>query len=321
MNILLVSLVIAILMIPFDFQPLNLIIPNSQTASAQGNTAAADCESPYLVSPGESLSMIAYRCKISQADLLRANPNIVNPHLIYAGYRLILPDRDAVAQASTQQSSAAQAQAAQPEAQIPVTGSSIYTVKRGDTLGRIAGSTSTTVSQLMWANPSILDPNRIFPGQQLTIPAPGSMPRELDWRADRIARSIERQQSNGVRYSPKSANERWIHVDLSTQTVHAYEGNQIVRSFIVSTGKSSTPTVTGTYPIWIKLRYDDMRGPGYHLRDVSYVMYFYRGYGLPGTYWHNNFGTPMSAGCVNLTIDEAGWLYEFASVGTIVNVE
>jgi lipoprotein-anchoring transpeptidase ErfK/SrfK len=49
-------------------------------------------------------------------------------------------------------------------------------------------------------------------------------------------------------------------------------------------------------------------------------MYFYKGYGLHGTYWHSNFGTPMSHGCVNLTIPDAQWLYNWASVGTLVNI-
>ena len=44
------------------------------------------------------------------------------------------------------------------------------------------------------------------------------------------------------------------------------------------------------------------------------------GYGLHGTYWHHNFGTPMSHGCVNLQTDDAGWLFGWASVGTLVNV-
>ena len=43
-----------------------------------------------------------------------------------------------------------------------------------------------------------------------------------------------------------------------------------------------------------------MSGPGYYLPGVPYVMYFYQGYGLHGTYWHDNFGQPMSHGCVNL---------------------
>lgn len=117
-----------------------------------------------------------------------------------------------------------------------------------------------------------------------------------------------------------SGGERWIDVNLSEQRVYAYEGDTVVNSFIVSTGTRQTPTVTGKYKIWIKLRSSKMSGPGYYLADVPFIMYFYKGYGLHGTYWHNNFGTPMSRGCVNLTIPDAEWLYGFASVGTVVNV-
>jgi lipoprotein-anchoring transpeptidase ErfK/SrfK len=50
-------------------------------------------------------------------------------------------------------------------------------------------------------------------------------------------------------------------------------------------------------------------------------MYFFRDYGIHGTYWHNNFGVPMSHGCVNLPNHEAEWFYNFASVGTPVSVQ
>lgn len=117
------------------------------------------------------------------------------------------------------------------------------------------------------------------------------------------------------------ANEgRWIDVDLSTQRVTAYEGAEAVRTFVVSTGTSRHPTVTGQFRIYVKLRATDMAGPGYYLPGVPYTMYFYRGYALHGTYWHSNFGTPMSHGCVNMITDEARWLFDFASVGTLVNV-
>jgi lipoprotein-anchoring transpeptidase ErfK/SrfK len=112
----------------------------------------------------------------------------------------------------------------------------------------------------------------------------------------------------------------WIDVDLSQQMVYAYAGDTVVNSFVVSTGTWMTPTVTGKYKIWIKLRYSDMSGPDYYLPDVPYVMYFYKGYGFHGTYWHNNFGTPMSHGCVNLSIPDAEWLYNFSYEGTVVNV-
>ncbi|MFN3741248.1 MAG: L,D-transpeptidase [Anaerolineales bacterium] len=117
-----------------------------------------------------------------------------------------------------------------------------------------------------------------------------------------------------------TGGERWIEVDLSEQRLYAYEGETLVNSFLVSTGTWKYPTVTGTFRIYVKLRYADMSGPDYYLPDVPYVMYFYKGYGLHGTYWHNNFGTPMSHGCVNLSIPDAAWLYNWASVGTVVRV-
>lgn len=117
-----------------------------------------------------------------------------------------------------------------------------------------------------------------------------------------------------------SNKEHWIDVDLSNQIIHAYQGKKRLRSFIVSTGTWRTPTVTGQYNIYVKYPYADMSGPGYYLPDVPNVMYFFKGYGLHGTYWHNNFGTPMSHGCVNLTIEDSAWLFDFASVGTLVSI-
>jgi lipoprotein-anchoring transpeptidase ErfK/SrfK len=122
-------------------------------------------------------------------------------------------------------------------------------------------------------------------------------------------------------YAPVTGSgEHWIDVDLSQQRVYAYEGDTVVNSFVVSTGTWQTPTVTGKFSVWTKLRSTTMSGPGYYLTNVPYVMYFYKSYGLHGTYWHNNFGTPMSHGCVNLSIPDAEWLYNFSSVGTVVNV-
>jgi lipoprotein-anchoring transpeptidase ErfK/SrfK len=114
--------------------------------------------------------------------------------------------------------------------------------------------------------------------------------------------------------------ERWIDVDLTNQMVSAYEGDVMVNSFLVSTGTWLTPTVTGEYKVYVKYRSAPMTGPGYYLPNVPYIMYFYKSYGLHGTYWHNNFGTPMSHGCVNLRTDDAAWLFDWASVGTVVNV-
>ena len=115
-------------------------------------------------------------------------------------------------------------------------------------------------------------------------------------------------------------DERWIDIDLSEQRLYAYQGSTIVRSFLVSTGTWQTPTPVGRFAVWIKLRYTDMSGPGYYLPDVPYTMYFYKDYGIHGTYWHSNFGTPMSHGCVNMVTEEAGWLFNWSHLGIVVVV-
>lgn len=113
---------------------------------------------------------------------------------------------------------------------------------------------------------------------------------------------------------------RWIDIDLSEQRLYAYQDDTLVRSFLVSTGTWQHPTPTGRFAVWIKLRYTDMSGPGYYLPDVPYTMYFYQDYGIHGTYWHSNFGTPMSHGCVNMVTEEAGWLFDWSFVGIPVIV-
>jgi len=171
-----------------------------------------------------------------------------------------------------------------------------YVVQPGDTLLHIAARHDVSVSQLASAN-GLRWNSWIYVGQQLTIPGQAGPSAPQD-----------------------ASGERWIDVNLSTQTLTAYVGNSPVYRAAVSTGLPGTPTPTGTFRIWTKLRYDDMSGPGYYLPNVPYVMYFYRDYGLHGTYWHSNFGTPMSHGCVNLLTPEAAWLYNWASVGTQVVV-
>lgn len=123
-----------------------------------------------------------------------------------------------------------------------------------------------------------------------------------------------------VRPPEVAGNERWVAVNLSIQQAYAYEGELQIRNFLVSTGIAGYPTVIGTYRIYVKYRYANMSGPGYFLLDVPYVMYFFEGYGLHGTYWHSNFGTPMSHGCINLKTEDAAWLYDWTSIGTVINI-
>jgi lipoprotein-anchoring transpeptidase ErfK/SrfK len=119
---------------------------------------------------------------------------------------------------------------------------------------------------------------------------------------------------------PDGSTGRWIDVDLQRQTVYAYDGTSLVKSFLASSGTAQYPTVTGQFHIYIKYLFKNMTGPGYFLPDVPFTMFFYQSYALHGTYWHHNFGTPMSHGCVNLSTPDSEWIYGWASVGTLVNV-
>jgi lipoprotein-anchoring transpeptidase ErfK/SrfK len=114
--------------------------------------------------------------------------------------------------------------------------------------------------------------------------------------------------------------ERWVEIDLSDQKLYAWEGNNMFLETLVSTGLPWYPTPTGEFRIWIKLRATKMEGGSgslyYYLPNVPYVMYFgnskvpnWRGYGLHGTYWHSDFGTQRSHGCVNLPTEIAKQLY------------
>lgn len=134
-----------------------------------------------------------------------------------------------------------------------------------------------------------------------------------------------------IAITPKASNilgvtyeEKRIEVNLTNQHLYAYEGNNLIMDFPVSTGKwGQTPT--GTFSIWIKLRYTRMTGGNkdwgtyYNLPNVPFTMYFYnneipktRGFGIHGAYWHSNFGHPMSHGCVNMNPVDAEKLYYWA---------
>lgn len=130
----------------------------------------------------------------------------------------------------------------------------------------------------------------------------------------------------------ETTDEKRIEVDLTNQRVYAFEGDNKVFDFPTSTGKWY-PTPTGEFRIWVKLRYTKMEGgnPGtntyYYLPNVPYVMFFAndkisksRGFGLHGTYWHNNFGHPMSHGCVNMRTEDVAQIYAWASPSTTGNL-
>ncbi|HPD41271.1 MAG TPA: LysM peptidoglycan-binding domain-containing protein, partial [Anaerolineae bacterium] len=248
-------------------------------------TPAAAQGTSYVVQPGDTLYAIARRYGISVNALAAAN-GLTTRSWIYVGQSLTLPD-------------AGTAPAPAPAPTPATTG--IHIVQPGENLFRLGLRYGTTAAAIRAANG--LSSDLIYVGQRLVIPgAGGGVPPITPSPAP-------------VQGAP---GEKWIDINLSRQTLTAYVGQTPVFTAVVSTGTSRTPTVVGTYSIYVKYLSTPMSGPGYYLPNVPYTMYFYRGYGIHGTYWHNNFGTPMSHGCVNMRTSDAQWLYNWAPVGTKV---
>lgn len=125
----------------------------------------------------------------------------------------------------------------------------------------------------------------------------------------------ERLFQNPVKVLGENTSEKWIEINLDTQHLYAHDGQRIVYDFPISSGLPWTPTVTGQFYIWAKVRAQRMTGGNvadgsyYDLPNVQFVQYFYKGYGLHGTYWHNDFGKPRSHGCINLSTPDAEKLF------------
>jgi lipoprotein-anchoring transpeptidase ErfK/SrfK len=143
---------------------------------------------------------------------------------------------------------------------------------------------------------------------------------DKDWlRAEDVVQPVASAAPAEVR-----PGERWIDVDLKRQTLAVYIGDQPVFATLVSTGKgapgSETETPVGRFRIWAKLRTSDMDNlenvqvkENYAIEAVPWVMFFHKGYGLHGAFWHNRFGETRSHGCVNLTPRDAERVFHWTS--------
>lgn len=128
---------------------------------------------------------------------------------------------------------------------------------------------------------------------------------------------------SGVPADPNG--EKWVLINITLQYLWAYQGDQVLWQGYISTGTAKFATPPGSYQVLSKLESQTMEGvlggEYYNVPDVPDVLYFTdRGHALHGTYWHNNFGTPMSHGCVNLPMDVADWMYQWSTVGMRVEI-
>lgn len=127
---------------------------------------------------------------------------------------------------------------------------------------------------------------------------------------------------------PQQGAWKEVVVSISQQAMWAYEADQMIMSSLVSTGTAEVPETTtpiGSHAVIAKFDVQTMEGTisgeHYRVEDVPYVMYIDDfGNALHGTYWHSNFGAPMSHGCINLPMDVAAWMYAWADLGTAVSV-
>jgi hypothetical protein len=139
-------------------------------------------------------------------------------------------------------------------------------------------------------------------GAQVRVTEPGPLPKEL------------------------APGERWIDVDLSSQTVVAFVGERPVYATLISSGKENRDkekdhrTPVGEWRIREKHLTTTMDGDGsaagdlpYSIEDVPYVQFFHKAYALHGAFWHGNYGVQMSHGCVNLSPLDAKWLFFFTN--------
>lgn len=128
----------------------------------------------------------------------------------------------------------------------------------------------------------------------------------------------------GVEETPiaDNASSRRIDVNLTEQKTTLYENDKVVKQYTISSGKQATPSGTGDFRVRAFVRIQDMGGAGYGYLtpDVPWVVYYNGDEAFHGTYWHDNFGTPMSHGCINMKISEAEELYRFAYEGMEVSV-
>ncbi len=268
-----------------------LILALASRSSVLLAAPPAQTGSTYVVQPGDTLLALGLFYGIPAVELAALNPDAaLRPP--GAGDALQVPG------ASDDETSVEEVGETPPRPDS-------YTVQRGDTLFRIATRFGLTTAALVEFN-GIAAPDRIFAGQVLALPDSDYAPTVTSNTGDAPA--------------PTVSEGKQIVVVLSQQRVYAFEDGILLRQFVASTGLPATPTVTGSFAIYQKLTSQRMTGPGYDLPGVPWVMYFYRGYALHGTYWHNNFGAPMSHGCVNLRTAEAEWLYEWAPIETPVLV-
>ena len=260
-----------------------LVIPGASNTASSGASQTGSSQT-YTVRRGDSLSAIAARHGTTVAAIMRANG--LSSYLIYTGQRLVIPGSGSAANTGASQTSSGQT----------------YTVRRGDTLSAIAARYGTTVTAIMQANG--LRSTTIYAGQRLAIAGAGSST------------------------APSGGGKR-IVVDLSEQRMYVYQNGQLLWNWVVSTGRPGQATAVGHYKVLNKI-------PNAYAYTWSLQMPYWLGIYWAGSLqngihalpiqangqrlWAGYLGQRVSFGCVILGTQNAKTLYNWAPVGTPVDI-
>lgn len=304
----------------------------------------------HVVQLGENLFRLALQYNTTVAAIMAAN-GITNADTIYAGQELVIPTA---------------ADDRQPAAQPAPADDGGYLVRPGDTLSIIAAHHGITIWALVEAN-GLSHPYLIYAGQRLTIPtttahalpatpapATQAMPETYTIRPGdtltQIARhfgttALELARLNGITNpstiypgqvlrltgsAPATAGDKRILVDISEQHLYAYAQDQLVFSFVASTGAAPTYTRTGQF--YIQSKIPNAYGTTWDIWMPHWLGIYWAGgsengiHALPilsngQTLWAGYLGTPISYGCVVLGTNEAASLFEWAPLGTPVTIQ
>jgi LysM repeat protein len=271
-----------------------IVIPGRTSAGATttSNQASAS-RGTYAVQPGDTLTRIAQRNGVTVQALMSAN-GIYNPNHIYVGQRLSIPGSSGSTSSDNSPTSLA------PQA-VAASGGT-YTVRAGDSLEKIARWFGTTAGALAQLN-GIVNPSTIYPGQVL-----------------RLASSVPLERLSGGKR---------VLINLSEQHLYAYQGDQLVFSFVASSGAAPSYTRSGEFRVQSKIL--NAYGSTWNLWMPYWMGIYWAGstengiHALPilsngQTLWAGYLGRPVSYGCIVLGTEEARMLYNWAEIGTPVSI-
>lgn len=199
-------------------------------------------------------------------------------------------------------------------------------IEQVDTEGRTAKVISKST-----AGQEVTNTDELTAGLQESLTS--QTPYEGTVKAQEVPATPMKVNAPGAEGNPDAgalADKKWIDVNLEDKTVTAYKGNTPVwgpRPIV--DGKDGNETVTGSYEIYLRFEQQDMTNGAYYPKghpkyyynpDVPWVQYFHRGFGFHGAPWRDSFGYSGSHGCINMPVAEAKWLYNWADMGTRVEV-